>query len=359
MHNVYSAEKILRFPQALEALRAGRPAAPIHVRLKPTNACTHACRYCCYRNRRLPTGAEMDPRDRIPTAKLHELIEDFASMGVRAVTLSGGGDPLCHPAIGEVLRHLSRTPIAFALLSNGSLLSAPIAALLARAAAWVRISLDAADPALYARIHGVAESEFSRVCEHIAGLTHRRARRCAVGLNMVVSSANSHAVLDVLRLARRLSVDHIKLSAAVVARSAAANEAAIKPFRARVAEQVAEARRTLESDVFRIVDKIPREAGDDGGFRKPYRWCPSARVVTVIGADQRIYACQDKAYAPNGRLGSIRSRRFRDVWAAAATRRRLRAIDPHTLCRHHCASHPRNRAIFDYLETSHNHVEFV
>jgi 2-iminoacetate synthase ThiH len=93
----YTDAKVALHLDRLEALRAGDVFAPVHVRLKPTNICDHGCSYCAYRANRannLNLDGGMEVHDRIAPEKMAELVEDFISMGVEAVTFSGGGEPL-------------------------------------------------------------------------------------------------------------------------------------------------------------------------------------------------------------------------------------------------------------------------
>ena len=107
MKNVYSSSKVLRFPDRITALAAGRHAAPVHVRIKPTNACNHSCYFCAYRSDNAPPGEDMNKRDKIPRAKMAEIVDDLVAMNVRAVTFSGGGEPLIYPYLAETVVRLA------------------------------------------------------------------------------------------------------------------------------------------------------------------------------------------------------------------------------------------------------------
>ena len=82
-------------------------------------------------------------------------------------------------------------------------------------------------------------------------------------------------------------------------------------------------------------------------------------MLTVIGADSRIYACQDRAYTTNGVIGSLSDGRFREVWFSDEAQARLKAIDPSDDCRHHCVAHRKNEAILDYISQDVEHSAFV
>jgi len=84
-----------------------------------------------------------------------------------------------------------------------------------------------------------------------------------------------------------------------------------------------------------------------------------AYLLTIIGADLAVYTCQDKAYTPDGMLGSIRERRFRDFWLSEENARSLAAIDPSIACRHHCVASAKNERMNEYLALDPDHVMFV
>lgn len=359
MKNVYSPGKIFHFPDKLADLRAGRVTPPIHVRLKPTNRCNHRCGYCCYRSGKLFLSEKMDERDEIPPAKMAELIEDFAAMGVKAVTFTGGGEPLCCRHILQAFGGLFEAGIKVALLTNGSLLAGEAAELLAARAVWVRASMDAADRDAYARARGVKPAEFDTVCDNLRRFAATPGRRCVLGVNLIVTAENSPGVFSFLRMARDLGVDHVKVSCAVVATDPAENAAYMAPFYEDVKAQVARGASELAGPAFGVIDKFHLPDSDAEGFRRNYTWCPFAQCLTVVAADQNVYTCQDKAYTSAGLLGSIRDRRFRDFWASPELRDRLAALDPSRHCRHHCVAHGKNLSLLEFFDADDDHLDFV
>ena len=94
---LYSKMKIFHFKEKIASLPKVNEQilAPLHIRIKPTNICNHHCRYCAYRDPELQLGKDMIVSDFIPKDKMKEIIEDIVTMGVKAVTFSGGGEPLC------------------------------------------------------------------------------------------------------------------------------------------------------------------------------------------------------------------------------------------------------------------------
>ena len=362
MPSVYTAGKIFHFDRKLSDLLAGRPSAPIHVRLKPTNRCNHCCEYCCYRNPNLFLGQGMDEDDEIAPSRMERIVSDMADMDVKAVTISGGGEPLCYPYIRETLESLLSRDIKTALLTNGSLLTGDAAAILAEGASWVRVSMDGASPESYAGHRAVSVREFDRVCANLRAFSVRKRKDCELGVNFIVTRRNHGEILSFLRLMKELGVDHVKVSEAVVSTRLEDNLHYLKPIHGAVMRQIREGMSTIADHTFAVIDKMldcegPESSGNLYG--KAYERCPFIRCMTVIGADEKVYTCQDKAYTEDGLLGSIRERSFKDFWYDERTGEKIAAVNPALMCNHHCTQHEKNLMILDYLDADPRHLEFV
>lgn len=87
---------------------------PIHAQWMPTNKCNLNCSFCScsHRDRQL----EMD----LPTAL--DVIGQLAGFGCEAVTITGGGEPLCHPGLPDMIRAFLSCGIKVGLVTNGLLL---------------------------------------------------------------------------------------------------------------------------------------------------------------------------------------------------------------------------------------------
>lgn len=352
----YSRLKILRYPEKLRSLPPDEPAllAPLHVRLKPTNRCNHACAYCAYRSDALQLGRDMDPRDEIPREKLLEIVDDLVAMGVGALTLSGGGEPLLHPDLPEALDRLAPSAMRVACLTNGSRLSGGLAERLAFRASWVRVSIDGWDGESYARIRGCRADEFDRVMGNLRAFK-ALGGPCTLGAAIVVDAANAPHVGSLIDRLRDAGVDSVKVSPCIVSNDGAANNRHHAPHFRLVRDAVQAARGRHADGRFELFDAW-HEVTED--YRKPYRYCPYIQILPVIGADLRLYACHDKAYnLACGALGSLRDTPLRDLWFA--DKARLLAIDPSRDCDHHCEADGKNRLVLEWLGLAPDHLPFV
>jgi MoaA/NifB/PqqE/SkfB family radical SAM enzyme len=354
--SLYTRMKVFHYKDKLDSLPRDRSDVlpPLHIRIKPTNQCNHNCRYCAYRAEGLQLGMDMRVRDRIPQDKMREIIEDVIDMGVKAVTFSGGGEPLFYPHIAETLRRLADSPVRFATLTNGALLSGEAAELLAHHGTWVRISLDGWDGPSYARYRQVEVGAFSRLMDNIAAFK-KLGGPCYLGASLIVDSDNAPHVAELLSRLCDAGLDSVKVSPCIVSNDGEANNVYHAPFFALVKDEIARAKETLGRSGFEIYDAYHEL---DRKFAKPYGWCPYQQILPVIGADQNIYPCQDKAYnLAEGLIGSIAGRRFKDFWLEGKDK--FFRIDPSRHCNHHCVANEKNRLVLDYLEADPGHLAFV
>lgn len=354
MSRLYSSLKFLRFSEQLNALESGTVAAPVHIRIKPINRCNHNCWYCAYRFDDLKLGEDMNESDVIPEAKMFEITDDIIAMGVKAVTFSGGGEPLLYKALPDVVERLASGGVKVATLTNGANLKGRMAKAFARHGTWVRISVDAWDDESYVKSRGARAGEFGKLLDNIKAFADT-GTKCVLGISFIVGKNNYMRLAEVAEIFREAGVNHIKISGAVVSNDVAGNNAYHAEIKDDVALQIADAKK-LTNDRFTVLNHYHDL---DERFQKEYTVCPFLQFLTVIGADLNVYTCQDKAYTVEGTLGSIRDRSFKDYWFSAENKKRLYEFDPSKLCGHHCVAHTKNLAIMEYLSIDSEHGNFV
>jgi cyclic pyranopterin phosphate synthase len=154
------------------------------IRVSITDRCNYKCVYC-------RTGNEGAQYAELPIADYLRLIRIFVSLGIEKVRLTGG-EPLLRKGLLEIVSELSKLrtsyapngtpldegrPLDIAVTTNGHLLADLAKPLKDAGLTRVTVSMDAVDPATFARITRVPNS-FEQV---LAGL---RAAKCA-GLDPV------------------------------------------------------------------------------------------------------------------------------------------------------------------------------
>lgn len=343
-------EKILSLPQAKEIV------APLHIRIKPTNVCNHDCWYCSYRLSNVQLGKDMVERDFIPEEKMMEIIQDCEDMGVKAITFSGGGEPLVYKYMPQTLRRLADSPISFATLTNGSRLQGEVAELFAKYGTWVRVSMDGYDNESYQRFRSTGKEEFDKILSNMKKFKQLEGS-CDLGVSYVVGKDNCHKVYEIANILADIGVDSLKIAPAIVDNDGEISNQYHQPFYELVREQIEK----IKSDFGKKMEIYDSYHYQLGSFEKKYNWCPYAQILTIIGADLNVYPCHDKAYnLDNGLLGSIKDTSFKEWWLSNA-KRMIAKINPSCDCNHHCTANEHNRILLDYLDAldEERHLPFI
>lgn len=104
---------------------------PVHINWMPTNRCNLNCPFC--------SCSKRDKQQEMSIDLAIEVIGRFHWLGCRAVTITGGGEPLCHPHLERMLLEFSYLGIKIGLVTNGTLFdSLPTGAI--ALLTWCRVS---------------------------------------------------------------------------------------------------------------------------------------------------------------------------------------------------------------------------
>ena len=194
----------------------------------------------------------MTERDRIPCAKMMEIVEDIIEIGVDAVTFSGGGEPLLYPHFAETVAALGEGGVRVAALTNGSRLSGKVADALAAHATWIRVSIDGWDAKSYARYRQTRPTEFGQVMANLTAFA-ARGSSCMLGANIIVEKDNASHLYDLASALKGCGVKNVKLAPAIVSNDGAENNAYQAPLRGTVRAE-ADRIRELCGSRFEMID---------------------------------------------------------------------------------------------------------
>lgn len=349
----YSNLKIFAHAKELNAIGDNERVAPIYIRIKPTNYCNHKCYYCSYADSALGLRDAVNYQDQIPWEKMQEIIADISDMGVKAVTFSGGGEPLVYPHIVDTMKGILEAGIDLSIITNGQLLKGDRAEVLANAK-WVRISFDSANAETYSRVRQLPLTAFEEVCENIRSFAKIKKPNCELGVNFVINHENADQVYDMAKMVKELGVNHIKYTARVTKDLFDYHE----PFKQSVIEQIHKAKE-LEGDGFRVINKYEGDFDSALVFERCYEKCYINRIFTVIAADSKVYFCHDKAYVSEGVVGDLKEQSFKDLWFAEETVKRYQEFNAKKECNHHCVYDDRNELLNTFYSLERNHINFI
>ena len=157
---LYQASFLNRF----EDFKISGSSKPWVVELDPTTACNLACHGCISASLLNQGGFKRD--------RIKELAKEFVEIGVKAVVLIGGGEPMAHPEFGTLVDYFYENDIHVGVTSNGTLID-KYANSLANHTKWVRISVDAGSEEVFQqyRPHASGKSQFNKVIDGMKKLS--------------------------------------------------------------------------------------------------------------------------------------------------------------------------------------------
>lgn len=350
MANVYDVSKIACHPQKLQEFKEGEISAPLYVRIKPTNRCNHSCIYCSYApGNDCPVSETINMKDEIPKEKILEILEDFQDIGVKAITYSGGGEPLIYPAIIEVMKKTLDFGIDLSIITNGQKLNEGRADLLANAK-WVRVSASESDAASFQEVRRRPQSWFYDLSENLYHFSKKKNSSCELGINFVVHKGNFQKIFSSARHFKELGVNHIKITPAY----SFDFETYHSQIKESSLEQISRARQDLSSGDFVVYDTYENDFNLTGRDKRTYPKCFIMQTVPVIGADSVVYFCHDKTYTHSGIIGEIKRTSFKELWFSERAKKTFSSFDPTIGCRHHCTYDARNLLIGKMLKDMSN-----
>lgn len=226
----------------LEAVEGVGPTAPLHrLTVFLTYRCNLDCRYC----KTIARSAEelaRAPQKRLrhDVASFAELLAVHRASPPRHVHFTGGEAVLLRELADLVRVTKARGVAAVSLTSNGTLPPERYLALVDAGLTELRVSLDAHEPRLGARLTSRPRA-FAAAVRTLAALREARAagRRFTLIINTVVGLENRRRLPALLRFLLRFAPDDVKLITEVDQRDALGAFPELDAVRAALAEQLA------------------------------------------------------------------------------------------------------------------------
>ena len=186
---------------------------PEQVVIDLTNRCNNNCIGCWTRS---PLLRDMEPTakwvsEEIPYDSILHLLNDLHDLGTRRVRFTGGGDPLIHPQLDEILKACKQRDLITCVTTNGVKLTEERAELFASLPLdEVAVSIWAATGDTYARTHPNKTSRtFDKIERNLTLLCKKKKLRPAVTIANVIFAMNHGEVEQMYDFALRVGADQL------------------------------------------------------------------------------------------------------------------------------------------------------
>lgn len=336
--------------------------APYIVEFDTTTRCNLACPDCI-------SGSLLN-QDEFPAERVVSLAHEMVAAGVRGVILIGGGEPMAHPRIGEVIEILGSNGVAIGITTNGLYLKKHLDVLV-RHVDWIRVSVDAASPEVFQSLRPsrTGASLFSAVLDNMRAFAQARRPGQLLGYSFMVYSSgqhglqgtalrddsaqrkvaearglvstNAHEIEAAAWLARDLGCDYLEVKPMY---DAGHYLVPLPPEAAQVLEDQLRRARALEADGFRVIEATKLRAAMTGGASlepKAYTRCAVSQLRTLV-TPSGAYVCPYFRGAAPQKIGDLRATSFAEMWQGERRREVMAQLDPSRDCRMHCIRHDSN-----------------
>lgn len=335
---------------------------PLVVELDTTEVCNFACPGCISED--LISNKTSFSRER-----LMNLAQELYDFGVKAVILIGGGEPLAHPAVGELIKFFGTHDISIGITTNGYFIPKYFDEI-AEYAAWTRVSLDAATSETFGKLRPTKDgrSTFNEVVSGMRCLA--KAKRGRLGFSFLIRTeadgfgitSNIAEIYDAAVLARDIGCDYFEVKPSY-SYSGGVIHALVRHPAERMREAKIEIARLseLETDNFKIITAINLGDSLDGvqsAQEKDYHFCPAAYLRTLI-CPSGVYVCPYWRGKKNFCIGDAKKDSIQEIWQSERRKSIMEQLDPIKKCALHCLRNETNKKVIDLMRTEPDKVDII
>lgn len=302
--NPYHPMKILKHLNRIKASLKGN-ICPVFLQLDLTNKCNFNCGHCSsqmYEDYNEYSEAEQE------VGRILELLDEAKELGVKAVEITGGGEPTLYSSFVKVMEKI-RENFEFSVVTNGSTLMRKEIMESMIGASWIRLSLDASSSQMHSNVHGLNRKShiFSNIVK--AATTFKKmSPRTILGYSFIVMNNNFKEIIKATRIARRSSFDNIRFSAYYSPNGSTIEEKNI----VSILDSLNDAEEFWTTETFKVFTFAERIR--DIYKEKKTKFCYYSCLVGVISATGIVYPCCAMKNMPEHRIGDIYESSLSDIY---------------------------------------------
>lgn len=205
---ILDSHKLSYHMDRVDAWEAGERIAPVSVDMSLTRACGAMCSFC------YAMMQESQARSSIKTSHALNLLDDFAKIGIRSVSLVSDGESTLAKAYVPFIQHAAELGIDVGNATNAWEWEPEKIEQVLPHLTWVRFTVAAGRPESYASImyKGPEHTEvFDRAIEHIkyaVDLKKRKGLSVTLGIQMVLMPHLKDEIIPFAQLGLDLGVDY-------------------------------------------------------------------------------------------------------------------------------------------------------
>ncbi len=345
----FSSDKILKHIDRVNSWLKGENPAPITVELDMTNICNHKCPEC--------SGWYFQDRNRdfLNNDLAESIIRQLAKARVKGLIFTGGGEPLCHPNILNIVKLAYRLGLDIGFITNGSLINKDNSKVLLNCCTWLRVSLDSASKEIFKKTHGLNGDEFGKVLENIRLLVKTKGllnSQTTIGVGYLTSDYTKHEMLKAAKLCKKLSVDYLQFRPMQIH-----DNSKFKYHRSDISEHIRKSMKESGNGFKVLCSKHKYDMMPDEKYGRHYKICYGHQFAAVIAADAKMYLCCHMRGYEKYCIGDLKKNSFKEIWGSKQRKRVVENIDFKD-CVPLCRDNTFNQILWN-IKQPREHVNFL
>ena len=284
-----------------------------------------------------------------------KLGEALNEIGVKAVVLIGGGEPMAHPEFGNIIDYFYENDIHVGVTSNGTLINKYLDQL-AYKTKWVRISVDAGSEEMFQkyRPHSSGKSQFNKVIEGMKSIS--KIKKTKLGYSFLVLEKKDNDRRPVSEGGNYVETNATDIfKAAELAKSIGCDYFEVKPSfdpfhflndtsnLTNIIKSQLDMCKPLEDSNFSIISPytLKRTLEGENKQEKNYSRCLTAEMRTVL-SPSGAYVCPYHRGNINLKIGDPNLESLKEIWYGKQREEIMNKLNPKKHCEFHCIRHNTN-----------------
>jgi len=340
--NPVSHYKILSCYDKITQVLKGEMPIPRTLEFFISNVCNHKCVGCHSKTLHASKHKFLEAK------KIKEVIDEAKKLGIKGIELSGGGEPLLHPDILDIITYINEQGLKVGLLTNGSVITDKSVATLIDNLLFIRVAFEGADSESYKLIHGV--DHFDTIVKNVGKLVEAKEKKkskITIGLKALISQLNYNLIFEIAKAARSLDVDYVQFKA--LRKSEQGIPEGMIGF---VEESIKNAGNFFNDGSFQVLGGIQKTQVKGRCFLNP--------LHPLIGADGNVYLCAFFQHRMDThKIGNINKNTFEEIWFSDRHIKAFKSTDPEKCKMFDCPFHAPVEFIKEAIIKDNMHLEFI
>ncbi|MBF0232540.1 MAG: radical SAM protein [Desulfamplus sp.] len=345
----FSSSKILKHLDRVNEWMRGDNPPPITVEIDMTNVCNHACPEC------VAGFVRTFDKSFLSSRLAERIIKELAEFGIRGLIFTGGGEPLCHKNTIDMVSLAQSLGLDVGFITNGQLLNDDINRVLLEKCVWIRVSLDAATPETFSKVHGVPLESFVKVLDNIRRLAQMKQQlksNTTVGVGFLTDHDTVEEMEPAAALCRDLQVDYLQYRPMQIHKK--------EKIEYRLTDVTDRIKRCFcyGSTTYNILySKHKYDMMKEKNYGRYYNKCYGQQFATVITATGKMYICCHLRGYDKYEIGDLSQQSFQEIWNSIQRREVFQNVDFED-CIPLCRDNTFNQILWD-IKSPVNHVNFL